>query len=31
MLDTLKKDDVELLKIGHQWIKKILFGEIGQD
>lgn len=30
-LDTLKNDDVELLKLGHQWIKKTLFGEIGQD
>jgi hypothetical protein len=30
-LDTLKNDDVELLKLGHRWIKKILFGKIGQD
>jgi Fe-S-cluster containining protein len=30
-LDTLKNDDVELLKLGHRWIKKTLFGEIGQD
>ena len=25
-LDTLKHDDVELLKRGHRWIKEILFG-----
>lgn len=30
-LDTLKHDDVELLKLGHRWIKKILFVETGQD
>ena len=27
-LDKLKNDDVELLKLGHLWIKKTLFGEI---
>jgi hypothetical protein len=26
-LDTLKNDDVELLKLGHRWIKKTLFDE----
>jgi len=30
-LDTLKNDDVELLKLGHRWIKKILFGNLEQD
>jgi len=25
-LDTLKNDDLELLKLGHRWIKKTLFG-----
>jgi Fe-S-cluster containining protein len=30
-LDTLKTDDAELLKLGHRWIKKILFGKTGQD
>jgi Fe-S-cluster containining protein len=24
--DTLKNDDVEVLKLGHRWVKKILFG-----
>ena len=26
--DTLKNDDVELLKVGHRWIKETLFGKI---
>ena len=30
-LDTLKNDDVALLKLGHQWIKKILSDKIEQD
>lgn len=30
-LDTVKNDDVELLKLGHRWIKKILFGKTEQD
>jgi uncharacterized protein len=30
-LDTLKNDDVALLKLGHQWIKKILFGDREQE
>lgn len=30
-LDTLKNDDVKLLKLGHRWIKKILFGNLIQD
>ena len=30
-LDTLKNDNVELLILGHRWIKKALFGEIEQD
>lgn len=30
-LDSVKNDDVELLKLGHRWIKKILFGNIEQD
>jgi len=30
-LDTLKNDDVELLKLGHRWIKKTLFGNLEQD
>ena len=30
-LDSVKNDDVELLKLGHRWIKKILFGDIEQD
>lgn len=30
-LDILKNDDVELLKLGHQWIKETLFSEILQD
>ena len=30
-LNTLKNDDVELLKLGHRWIKKILFGNLEQD
>ena len=30
-LDTLKKDDIELLKLGHRWIKKTLFDHLGQD
>ncbi len=28
-LDTVKTDDVALLKLGHQWIKKNLFGDMG--
>ncbi|MFC1814213.1 YkgJ family cysteine cluster protein [Thermodesulfobacteriota bacterium] len=27
-LDLVKKDDVELLKLGLRWIKKVLFGQI---
>jgi len=30
-LDSVKNDDVELLKLGHRWIKKILFGNLEQD
>jgi uncharacterized protein len=30
-LDIVKNDDVELLKLGHRWIKKTLFGKTGQD
>jgi len=30
-LNTLRNDDVELLKLGHRWIKNILFGKTGQD
>ena len=30
-LNTLKNDDVELLKLGHRWIKKILFENLEQD
>jgi len=30
-LDILKNDDVELLKLGHRWIKRTLLGEIEQD
>ena len=30
-INTLKNDDVELLILGHQWIKKILFGVFGKD
>ncbi len=30
-LDAVKNDDVELLKLGFQWIKDTLFGEIWQD
>jgi Fe-S-cluster containining protein len=30
-LDTLKHDDVALLKLSHQWIKKILFGGLEQE
>jgi uncharacterized protein len=30
-LDSVKNDDVELLKLGHRWIKKILFGDLEQD
>ncbi len=30
-VNTLKNDDVELLKLGHRWIKKILFGNLEQD
>jgi len=30
-LDSVKNDDVELLKLGHRWIKKILFGHLEQD
>jgi uncharacterized protein len=29
--DTLINDDVALLKLGHQWIKKILFSHLEQD
>jgi hypothetical protein len=25
-LDTIKNDDVALLKLGHRWVKQILFG-----
>jgi uncharacterized protein len=28
-LDRLKNDDLELLKLGHQWVKRILFGNYG--
>ncbi|MDY6792748.1 MAG: YkgJ family cysteine cluster protein [Thermodesulfobacteriota bacterium] len=28
VLEAVKNDDVELLKLGHRWIKKILFGDI---
>jgi hypothetical protein len=28
-LDTIKNDDVALLKLGHKWIKQILFGTNG--
>ena len=30
-LDSVKNDDVELLKLGHRWIRKILFGNFEQD
>jgi len=30
-LNTLKNDDVELLKLGHRWIKYILFDNLEQD
>lgn len=30
-LDSVKNDDVELLKLGHRWIKKMLFGNLEQD
>jgi len=30
-LNTLKNDDVQLLKLGHRWIKKILFRNLEQD
>lgn len=30
-LDVLKKDDVEVLKYGHKWIKKILLENLEKD
>jgi len=30
-LNTLKNDDVELLKLGHRWIRNILFDNLEQD
>ncbi len=30
-LDSVKNEDVELLKLGHRWIKKTLFGNLEQD
>jgi hypothetical protein len=30
-LDTLKNDDVKLLRLGHLWNQKILLGDIGQE
>jgi hypothetical protein len=28
-LDTIKNDDVALLKLGHRWVKQTLFGTNG--